>query len=1076
MAVYEFPTSFGQRRMWLLAQMDPDEPTYNIAWALWLDGDLDLDALQRAWEATLLRHEVLRTTFRDESGMPMQVISDEPSFEALELTSVEQSPADEREPAARALIDELARTPILPAVGPLLRVRLVQLAADRHVLAVVMHHIVADGWSFRILFEELAADYEAIRAGGEPVTEEPAIQYADFALWQLEHFEGGEYSQAERFWRAELADAPAALPLPTDQPYPALQTFAADGLDSEVDATLAGQLRQVAARYETTMFAVLLGAYAGVLARLTGERELLVAVPMAARTRPETESVIGLFMNTVPIRVSVDPAASLGELARSVHAATARALAYQDLPFARIVELLRPERDPARLPLTQVMFAMEESWAVPDRGGMRWRPELLENETAKFEIELTVTDTPAGPVVRLNYNRDLFSATTGRLLSDGFHRMLRGFAENPDQSVGSVEIMSADTYELVTGSWPDGGPVTDPDATALDQLWRACAAGTVLAQGSDGELTGAQIRERARKIAAALREHGIDGSDRVAILLRRGSRLLPAILGVWSLGACYVPLDPIYPDQRIATMLADAEVRAILIDTGAEDAPLPPVTAGPIAVIDLAQLGAEPVPDPAPDTAPEVAPAAAAYTMFTSGSTGRPKAVTVTQGGIAALLEAVRPLLALGRDDRFVAVSTFAFDIALVELLAPVLAGGRVVIADAEHTQDAALLRDLLVEVGATALQLTPAGWRMLVDVGGVPDGVRLRMTAGEPLFRDLADAISGGPGASLWNLYGPTETTIYSGGGAVEPAPAPIEIGSVIRGTRLYVLDEGLRPVPPGVLGEVYIGGAGVAQGYFGAPGMTAGRFLPDPFGGRPGARLYRTGDVGRWRSSGRIELAGRADRQLKIRGYRVESGEIEAVLRGQPDIAEAVVSVRGAGDDIRLVGYLVTRSGSDQPPEDLRDRLREVLPDYMVPAAFVVLAGIPLTGSGKVDHRALPEPEWGAGQVSTAPRTQLEAELAEAFAELLGLPAPVGVTDNFFALGGHSLTATRLMTQVRAAYGVDLPVRMLFADPTVAGLAAAVETARVGSSGGSRQGPSELTDAETDDLLRTLLPNETR
>jgi amino acid adenylation domain-containing protein len=1084
MAVYEFPTSFGQRRMWLLAQLDPDEPTYNIAWALWLDGELDLDALQRAWDATLLRHEVLRTTFRDESGMPVQVISDEPTFEALQLTSVEQLAAAEREPAARALIDELARTPIVPAVGPLLRVRLVRLSPDRHVLAVVMHHIVADGWSFRILFEQLSADYQAIRAGGEPVTEEPAIQYADFALWQLEHAESGEYAQAERFWRSELADASAALGLPTDQPYPALQSFAANGVDSAVDPELTARLRQVAARHQTTLFAVWLAAYAAVLARLTGERNLLVAVPMAARTRPETESVIGLFMNTVPIRISVEPEASLGELARSVHAATARALAHQELPFARIVELLRPERDPARLPLTQVMFAMEESWAVPDRGALRWRPELVENGTAKFEIELTVTDAPAGPRVRLNYNRDLFSEATGRLLADGFERVLRAFAEDGDQAVASVEIMSAQLYEQVTRSWPDGGPVAEPDSTAVARLWQACAGDTVLARGGDGELTGAQIRARAQRIAAALREQGIDGSDRVAILLRRGSRLLPAVLGVWSLGASYVPLDPIYPEQRLATMLADAKVRAILIDSGAEDAPAPPKTDEPIAVIDLAQLTAEPaswpdgLSDLTSDTAPAVAPGAAAYTMFTSGSTGRPKAVTVTQGSIAALLETVRPMLALGPSDRFVAVSTFAFDIALVELLAPVLAGGCVVIADSEQVQDAVLLRKLLLDCGATAMQSTPAGWRMLVDAGGVPDGVRVRMTAGEPLPRDLADVIGGGSETCLWNLYGPTETTIYSGGAAVEASPAPIEIGSIIRGTQLYLLDEALRPVPPGVLGEVYIGGAGVGQGYFGAPGLTAGRFLPDPFSGRPGARLYRTGDVGRWRSSGRIELAGRADRQLKIRGYRVESGEIEAVLRSQPDIAEAVVSARGAGHDVRLVGYLVTRSGAEQPPPDLRERLREVLPDYMVPAAFVVLERFALTGSGKIDHRALPEPDWGAAvsEIATAPRTPVEAELAAVFAEVLGLPAAVGVTDNFFALGGHSLTATRLMTQVRAAFGVDLPVRMLFADPTVAGLAAAVETARTGSPSGVRRAPAELSDAETDDLLRTLIPDERR
>lgn len=1074
MAVYEFPTSFGQRRMWLLAQMDPDQPTYNIAWALWLDGPLDVDALQRAWQAALERHEVLRTTFRDESGMPVQVISDDPDVEPVPVSSVEELPEAEREAAARTLIGELARTPIVPGRGSLLRVRLVRLAADRHVLAVVMHHIVADGWSFRILFDELSADYQAIRDGGEPVTEEPAIQYADYALWQLEQAENGEDAAAERFWRAELAGVPPALPLPTDRPYPALQTFAADGLDALVDPELAGRLRQAAAAQSTTLFAVLLAGYAAVLCRLTGERDLLVAVPMAARTRPETEAVIGLFMNTVPIRISVDPEAGLAELARTVHAATARALAHQELPFARVVELLRPERDPARLPLTQVMFAMEESWAVPDRGGLRWRPELLENGTAKFEVELTVTDAPAGHRIRLNYNRDLFDQATGELIAGGFAAMLRSFAEDGERRVADVEILSPEAYQQVTRTWADAGPVADPDATAVALLAAACSGDRVLARGSDGELTGSQIRARARAITAALREHGIDGSDRVAILLRRGARLLPAVLGVWSLGACYVPLDEIYPDQRLATMISDAAVRAIIVDSSAPDAPVPPPTDQPLVVIDLAGLTDE---VPAAELDPAVSPLAAAYTMFTSGSTGRPKAVTVTQGGIAALLEAVRPMLALGPEDRFVAVSTFTFDIALVELLAPVLAGGCLVVADSEHTLDAALLRELLVSSRATAMQATPAGWRMLVDAGGVPSGVRLRMTAGEPLARDLADAIGGDAGDCLVNLYGPTETTIYSGGAVVEPAPAPIEIGSVIRGTRLYVLDGGLRPVPPGVLGEVYIGGAGVGRGYFGAPGLTAARFLPDPFADRPGARLYRTGDVGRWRSSGRIELAGRADRQLKIRGYRVEAGEVEAVLRAQPDVAEAVVSVRGGGSDVRLVGYLVTRSGADQPPEDLAERLRTVLPDYMVPAAFVVLARLPLTGSGKIDHRALPEPDWGvaASSAAVAPRTPLEADLASTFAELLALGAPVGVTDNFFALGGHSLTATRLMTRVRSAYGIDLPVRVLFADPTVAGLATAVEAARSGAAGAPR--PSvQLSDAETEDLLRSLVPDEHR
>ncbi len=1082
MATYEFPTSFDQRRMWLLAQMDSGEPTYHIPWALWLDGVLDVRALQQAWDAAMVRHEALRTTFRNEAGIPVQVIEDEPVARPLPLTSVEQRAAGEREQAALALIGDLARVPFDLAAGPLVRAALVRLSPETHVLAVVMHHIVADGWSFRILFDELTADYEAIRRGGDPAAEEPPIQYADFAIWQIEHAEEGGYASAERFWRAELADAPTALPLPVDEPYRASQTFAAGAIGTTIDASLADALRQLAAQRGTTVFAVLLAAYAVVLARLTGSDDLLIAVPMAARTRPETESVVGLFMNTVPIRIRIDRDTTLSDLVRSVHAATARALAQQHLPFARVVELVRPDRDPARLPLVQVMFAMEESWAVPERGALRWRPQLLEIGTAKFEIELTVTDAPAGPRVRLIYNSDLFRPATGQLVADGFTAILRCLADDPDRAVGDADIMPPGELDLVTRVWPDGGAVAAPEATAVAQLWAACAGETVVAVGDDGALTGADVRDRARRIAAALRRHDVGVSDRVAILLPRGARLLPAILGTWSVGASYVPLDPIYPDKRLAAMLSDAGAAAIVIDSGVAGAPglPPPCTAATIAIVDLATLAAA---DAGPaEPVLDLPPSAAAVTIFTSGSTGRPKAVSVSQGGIATLLNAVRPMLALALGDRFVAVSTFAFDIALVELLAPVLAGGCVVIADAERALDAARLRDLLIDSGATAMQATPAGWRMLVDAGGIPAGVKLRMTAGEPLPRDLADSIGAGTGVRLWNLYGPTETAIYSGGDAVGPSPAPIEIGSIIAGTQLYVLDADLRPVPPGVFGEVYIGGAGVAHGYHGAPGMTASRFVPDPFGGRPGARLYRTGDVGRWRRSGRIELAGRADRQIKIRGYRIESGEVEAALRRQDDIAQAVVSVRGGGHDIRLVGYLVTRSGADRPPAGLRESLREVLPDYMVPAAFVVLPELPLTGSGKIDYRALPEPDWGAvpGQVPVAPRTPTESRLAAIVAELLALSAPVGVSDSFFALGGHSLTATRLMARIRADFGVDLPIRTLFADPTVAGLAAALVAAGSGAAdprGTAPRPPGAVPgDAQPGDPQPMLVPGDRR
>ena len=393
----------------------------------------------------------------------------------LPVTSVEHLAAAEREPAALDLIRKLGRIPFDLATGLLVRATLVRLSPQSHVLGVVMHHIVTDGWSFRILFDELSADYEAISDGGGPAADEPPIQYADFAIWQLEHTEESGYASDGRFWRAGRADAPAALPLPADEPYPARQTFAAKRIDTTLEPNLAAALRELAARHGTTLFAVLLAAYAVVLARLTGSDDLLIAVPMAARTRPETESVVGLFMNTVRSDPTwVDRDGTLSDLVRAVHTATTQALAHQELPFARMVELARPDRDPARLPLVQVMFSMEESWAVPDRGGLRWRPEMVETGTAMFEIELTVTDVPAGPQVRVNYNRDLFHEATGQLVADGFTAILRCLASYPDRAVGGAEIMSPGDFALVTSGWPDGGPVTDPDATALAQLWAAC--------------------------------------------------------------------------------------------------------------------------------------------------------------------------------------------------------------------------------------------------------------------------------------------------------------------------------------------------------------------------------------------------------------------------------------------------------------------------------------------------------------------------------------------------------------------------------------------------------------------------
>lgn len=1056
MSRYEFPASLSQRWMWLLAQLTPAEPTYHIAWGLWLDGELRPAALQRAWQAALARHESLRTRFGDVAGVPVQVVDDEPVTHALPVrqlpaTASVATPASQ-DAAARALIADLAARPFDLAAGPPIRAELVRLGPRRHLLALVLHHIVADGWSCRVLFEELAADYAAIAGGGAPVTGERAIQYPDFAIWQVNRAAAGGYAAAERFWQQELAGAPSGLQLPPGLPRYSGQRSAAATASATIGAGLAGRLRKLAAAHGVTLFSVLLAGYAVLLARLTGARDLIVAVPVAARTQPETERLVGLLVNTIPVRVRVHPGAAPGELVRSVHAAVAGALEHQELPFPRIVELARPEREPGRLPLAQVMFSMEEPWTVPDHGDLRWRPELISTGTTMFEMELAVTGDRDGLAVRTRCSLEAVDPGSGRIVAGGFTQVLRYLADHPAGTVRDAAILPPASYRLLTRSWPDGGQAATAPQPVADRLWRACGHERAVAEAGDGILRGTELRCRALAVATALRGLGVQVTDRVAVMVPRGTQILPVLLGIWLAGGCYLPLDLASPPQRLDALLRDAQAAALVVHSGAGGAPQAPAAARSMAVLDVARL--PDLPGGEMLTARSVPGSAPAYMMYTSGSTGQPKAVSVPHRALAALLDAVAPILALRPADRLVAVSSFAFDISLVELLAPLLAGACVVIADSGEVHDPGALRELLASSGATALQATPTGWRLLMMAGSVPSAVRLRITAGEPLPRDLADEIGAGPGVSLWNLYGPTEATIYAGGALVAPAPDPIEIGPVIGGTRLYLLDELLRPVPPGVLGEVCVGGAGVALGYHNAPALTARRFVPDPFSRTAGARLYRTGDLGRWRGPGRIELAGRADRQVKIRGHRVECGEVEAALRAHPEVAEAAVTVRGDGSAATLAGYLVTRSGHQQVPSGLREHLRRLLPDYMVPAAVIALRGLPLTASGKTDYRALHEIAADAAQgwpvadpAGPAVRTPVEQRLAEMLMELLQLAKLPGTAENFFSLGGHSLTAVQLIARIRDEFGADLPMAVLFADPTVAALAAAVEAAVPGA-----------------------------
>jgi amino acid adenylation domain-containing protein len=1068
-AEYEFPASLGQRWMWLLAEMDAGEPTYNIPWALWLDGALDVNALQQAWDAVLVRHEALRTTFQNESGVPVQVVHDEPAAPLLVASSVEQLPAGEREPAALAMIRDLARVPFDLATGPLVRTALIRLSPESHVLAVVLHHIVADGWSFRILFDELSADYEAISRGGGPAGAEPPIQYVDFAIWQVEHAEEGGYSAAERFWRAELADAPPALPLPTDAPYPARPTSAGHAVSTTIDAGLADQLRQLATGQATTLFAVLLAAYSVVLARLTGCDDLLIAVPMAARVKAETESVVGLFMNTVVIRVQVDRDGTLGDLLRSVHAATVRAMEHQDLPFSRVVELVKPDRDPARPPLVQAMFTMEKSWAVPDRGGLRWRPQMVEIGTVKLEIELAVTDAPAGPQVRITYNTALFESATAERLAGNLHTVLAQMAATPTAKTGDLFVL-AEREATALAQWnattkpsPTGDDVTLRDLLE-EQAKRTPDAIAVLSD--QGELSYAQLDRAADVIAHRLLAAGAAGESVVAVLAERSAELVTALVGVVKTGAAFLLLDPDYPVGRLAYMLADSRARIVLVQRHLGD--LLPESGPPVLYLDDAPTW----PAAIDGRRPVLHVDNAAYLIYTSGSTGRPKGAINTHRGLLNRLDWMRSALSFDATDVLLQKTSVGFDVSVWEFFLPLTTGASLAMARPGGHRDPGYLRAAIASFGVTVLHFVPSMLNsFLADTEEAEDDPRAAFAtlrrivcSGEELPVALARRwLELLPEVSIRVTYGPAEATISVTTWLATPATltgrSRVPIGGPVSNVSIHILDNQLRPVPVGAVGELYLGGVQVARGYHRRPALTAQRFVPDPFG-PAGSRLYVTGDHGRWRPDGSIEFMGRIDGQVKLRGMRIELGEIEVTLREQPGVSDAAVAIREiTPDDKRLVGYLVGANAPDAAA--LRAALAARLPDYMVPAAFVVLDALPLNGSGKMDRRALPEPDWGAviGQSPVAPRTPLEAELAGIFAEVLGLPAPAGVNDSFFALGGHSLTATRLLARIRAVYGVDLQVRTLFADPTVAGVAVALAAAgrRVADSLGSSTAPGD-------------------
>ena len=1055
------PLSFGQERLWFLDQLQPGSPLYNVPISLRLRGRLHVPALLRSFREIVRRQEALRTGFDSAGGEPVQVVAAEVQL-AIPFVDLRGAAAERRETRLAELARQEARRPFDLERPPLLRVQLVGMGVDDHALLATVHHIVSDGWSMGVLIRELTALYATYR-GAPPAGPAAAglpdlpIQYADFAVWQRQWLQGETLERELAFWREQLAGAPQAIDLPVDRPRPSLQGFAGRHLRFTLPERLAAGLQAMARKQGATLFMALLAALEVQLRRYTGRGDFLVGSPVAGRGRREVEDLIGFFVNALVLRARPRGDAAVAELIGQVRETTLAAFARQDLPFEKLVQHLEVSRDTSRSPLFQVLLVLQnapaETLTLPDLS-----VEVLEVEsgTSKFDLTLSMAETPAGLSGFLEYSTALFDETTAARMLGHFRNLLEELAADPRRRVRELSLLAPAERRQLVEAWNESGAETPalPFHRLFEAVVRVRPEAAAVA-GGGVTLTYGELNRRANQLARHLRRLAVGPEVRVAIALERSPAMLAALVGVLKSGGAYVPIDPWHPRERLAAILADARPAVLLT----EERLIPglPAPSG-CRVLDLQEAWAEGgwlAAEAAADLPPAGGAAAMeslAYVIFTSGSTGRPKGVQVPHGALVNLLASMRRRPGLREEDVLVAVTTVSFDIAALELLLPLLAGARVELAGRDDAAEGSRLAALLAASRATALQATPAGWRMLLDAGWQGDPRLAALCGGEALAPELAARLLPRVGA-LWNVYGPTETTIWSAAGRVEAPGAAgaassgvraLPIGPPIANTALHVLDCDLEPAPLGVTGELYIGGAGLARGYLDAPALTAERFVPDPFAGRraAGARLYRTGDLARRRPDGLIDFLGRADHQLKIRGFRIEPDEIAAVLQGHPAVRQAVVVGRpAAAGDLRLVAYLVA---AEPPPAagDLRRFLEDRLPPYMMPTDFVTLAALPLSAAGKVDRRALPAPESdGTPRGQAAPPETPTEELLAAIWEQVLARSPIGIHDSFFELGGHSLLAPSVLSRIENTFHVRLALRAFFDAPTISRLAAEID-----------------------------------
>jgi len=1037
--------SYPQQSYWLLDQLEPGCPAYNLPDAWRLIGPLDVTALERSLTAVVDRHEVLRTRFAAGGDGPRQHIL---PAAAIELAVVDLTETPD------ALADLLAKEAMTPfdlaaASAPAMRQKLVRLGPEEHVLVLTMHHIVCDGWSYSIFFRDLSGFYEAFSAGQSVPPAPLTIHYADFAEWQRGELDDSGIERDLKYWVHQLGGELGVVDLPTDRPRPSVQTFNGARYEFTLEKDLTAALKGLASAERATLFMTLLAAFDVLVMRYAEQKDVIVGTPFANRTRPEIEGLIGCFVNTVVMRADLSGDPTFKALLDRVRCMTLDALEHQELPFEKLVETLKPVRDPARTPLFQVMFQLNNTpKPVEQMAGLQVQEVKLAAIAAKIDLRVDMYENNGGLLGRVEYNKDLFDETTIRRMMTAYDTLLGGIVADPSMPISAYPLLTATDEAKILRQWNETAHPQTNGIGVHDLIARqAQRVGDKPAlYFEDAVLRYSELERWSNRLAHGLVAAGVEKGATVGLCVDNGFELLAGFLGILKAGAVFVPLDPTHPPARLGYMIDDAKIAVVLTQ---ED--LLPVLAeveGDRTIIALdgddgrfADL---------PVTAPDV-PASGhdpAYVIYTSGSTGRPKGVVVSHGSILNHMQWAIDNFHITENDPHLLVANYCFDAALWDLLAPLMTGAPLVMPRRDDAQDPEILVDLIQRHGVSHMQIVPSLLRLLVEHAGINQCTRLTdvFVGGEALPMALMEsAIDRLPGR-LHNTYGPTETTIDATSWTCDRGEAgqSVPIGRPIRNTQCYVLDEVMMAVPIGVAGELYVGGAGVALGYLNRPELTAVAFVADPFSDKPGARLYRTGDRVRWRPDGLLEFLGRTDDQVKLRGLRIELGEIEHALAGHPAVAQAVVVVRedtpGAE---RLVGYYVPM-GSERPGRAaFRDAMHVMLPDYMIPAVFVALDGLPLNRNGKIDRKALPAPAdiaIGDERTMVAPRSPAEEALEPIWAEVLGMEA-VSVEDDFFELGGHSLLATQLVSRIATGFDIDLSLRSLFEAPTIAELAVIVE-----------------------------------